>query len=234
MAMIGTGLGGEQDLGAAGGRRSVRVLNVNQACFIAGTMIATPRGERAVETLRSGDSVHTVDNGLQRLMWVGGGSVVAQDAALPVCISAGVLNNNRDLWVSGNHLVMLTGVDCQRLFGEAEVLVAAAHLLGLAGVFRAVGVGRVRYHQLALAQHQLVIADGAAAATLHPDCPMLKALPYCAADVVPNQRHDRSHTTIAARRVLQANEALAFIRLQVARQRVLRPADRCELGACAA
>ncbi|MGO4907282.1 Hint domain-containing protein [Pseudorhodobacter sp. W20_MBD10_FR17] len=234
MATINTGWGGGQDLGAASERWTTQSLNGNQASFIAGTMIATPKGARAVETLRSGDLVETVDNGPQRVSWVGGRSVIAQASALPVCISAGVLSNDRDLWLSGDHLVLLSGVDCQRLFREAEVLVAAAHLLRLPGVFRAVGVGRVSYHQLLLAQHQLVIADGIPAETLHLERQMSIVFPCRAAKVAANPAHDRVQAMPAARRVLQADEALALIGRRVVRQRIMRPADRCELGARAA
>lgn len=41
-------------------------------CFTAGTMIATPDGERAIETLKVGDLVETLDNGPQAIRWIGG------------------------------------------------------------------------------------------------------------------------------------------------------------------
>ncbi len=226
------------DADEANGVWSTRFLNGNPVCFVAGTMIATPSGERAVETLRAGDWVDTVDDGPQRLLWVGGGAVVAQDEALPVCISAGVLNNDRDLWVSGQHLLMLSGIDCDLLFGEAEVLVAAKHLLGLAGVYRAVGVGKVSYHHLLMERHQLIIADGTEAETLHPGRQVFEALPQRAIaslrQVMLDHELDQTGIKPAARRVLLAHEAKVLVGRRVAQHRIMRPADRSEMGRHAA
>ncbi len=40
-------------------------------CFTPNTMIATPLGSRAIETLKAGDLVITADNGLQPIRWIG-------------------------------------------------------------------------------------------------------------------------------------------------------------------
>ena len=40
-------------------------------CFTPGTLIATPRGEVAVEELRVGDKIITRDNGMQEIRWLG-------------------------------------------------------------------------------------------------------------------------------------------------------------------
>ncbi len=207
-------------------------------CFVAGTMIATPKGERAVESFRAGDLVETLDNGPMPLLWVGGGTVVAQDEALPVCISAGVLDNDRDLWLSGQHLVLVDGADCELLFGEAEVLVAAKHLLRLPGVFCAVGMAKVSYHHLLLERHQLVLADGTAAETLYPGPQVFEALPQRAIDglnaVMWGHERDRIGTAPAVRRVLQAHAARVLVGRRVALDRVMRPMDCSEYAGIAA
>src|SRR5690606_32383544 len=46
-------------------------VSITPICFTSGTLIATPDGERAVETLRPGDLVMTRDHGPQELRWVG-------------------------------------------------------------------------------------------------------------------------------------------------------------------
>ncbi|WP_022704458.1 Hint domain-containing protein [Pseudorhodobacter ferrugineus] len=217
---------------------STRFLNGNPVCFVAGTMIATPDGERGVETLRAGDLVDTLDDGPQPLLWVGGGTVVAQDEALPVCISQGVLDNDADLWVSGQHLVMLDGADCELLFGEAEVLVAAKHLLGLPGVYRAIGTGKVSYHHLLLEQHQLVIAQGTAAETLYPGPQVFDALPHRAVDslraVLLDYEMERIGAKPAVRRVLLAHEAKVLIGRRLASAKINQPPNHCNRGALAA
>jgi len=217
---------------------STRFLNGNPACFVAGTMIATPKGQRAVESLRAGDLVDTLDDGPMPLIWASGGTVIAQDEALPVCISAGVLDSDRDLWVSGQHLVMVDCADCELLFGEAEVLVAAKHLLGLPGVFRAVGMAKVSYHHLLLEHHQLVIADGTAAETLYPGPQVFEALPRRTTDaliaVMLEYERDRIGAAPAVRRVLQAHEARVLVGRRVAQGRVMRPTDCSQYAGIAA
>ncbi len=107
-------------------------------CFTPGTLILTDRGEVAVETLRPGDLVMTRDNGLQPIRWVGRkeldfAQLVALPALRPVRIAAGAMGLNtpaRDLLVSPQHRVMIEGPWAEMLFGDAEVLVAATHLLG--------------------------------------------------------------------------------------------------------
>lgn len=217
---------------------STRFLNGNPVCFVAGTMISTPTGERAVESLRAGDFVNTLDDGPLPLLWVGGGTVVAHGDALPVCISAGVFDNDRDLWVSGQHLVLLTGADCELLFGEAEVLVAAKHLLGLPGVFRTAGIGKVSYFHLLLEHHHLVIADGTATESLYPGRQVFMALPHRAVvglrEAMLAHGVNWTNTMATVRRVLQAHESQVLVGRRLASGRIMRSADRCELGAIAA
>ncbi len=217
---------------------STRFLNGNPVCFVAGTMIQTPLGPRPVEQLQAGDLVDTLDDGPQPLIWVGGGSVIAQEEALPVCISAGVLDNDRDLWVSGQHLLMLSGPDCELLFGESEVLVAAKHLLSLAGVYRAIGTGKVSYHHILMQQHHLVLAEGTAAETLFPGPQVFETLSsrnvasleqvLLASEMVGHYPHS------AARRVLLAHEARVLLRRRMERSYIQRKAGGLTVQARAA
>ncbi len=92
-------------------------LNV---CFLAGTHIATPDGERRVETLRAGDLVLTLVNETlvaKPITWVGyQHTIIAGEAAnerYPVRIRAGAFNDNepkRDLLVTPEHCVFYQGV----------------------------------------------------------------------------------------------------------------------------
>ncbi len=209
---------------------STRFLNGNPVCFEAGTLIATPQGPRRIEHLRVGDLVDTLDDGPQPLRWVGGGPVMAQDAALPVRIAAGVLDNDNVLSVSGQHLVMLDGVDCELLFGEAEVLVAAKDLQGLPGVSQETACRRVRYHHLMLDRHQILLAEGAAAESLHPGPMALAALPRRAlaelqANFLPYELERLAHQP-SARRVLKSHEA----RVLVGRRAAMGPARMPGVG----
>lgn len=99
-------------------------------------MVATIRGEVALDQLRIGDRVLTRDNGLQELRWL----AVQQDAATaPIRISAGALGPGypqSDLLVSPQHRVVVTGEIALMLFDAPEAEVAAQALLGLAGISR--------------------------------------------------------------------------------------------------
>ena len=73
-------------------------------CFMAGTMIATPEGERAIETLKRGDLVLTTDGVAKKVCWLGRqtvSSIFADPArSWPIRIKAGALGENipsRDL-----------------------------------------------------------------------------------------------------------------------------------------
>jgi len=146
-------------------------------CFVAGTRIATPQGPRAVQDLRAGDLVLTADDGAQPVRWTDGWSLMPDPEARPIRFAAGVLGNGRALRVSPLHAVLIGGADCELLFGEAEVLVAARDLLGLPGVSVQPGPGVVRYHHILMDRHHILFAEGAAAESLHPGPVALEALP---------------------------------------------------------
>ena len=89
-------------------------------CFLPGVMIATPDGERAVETLRAGDAVLAVEHGRQvirRLVWAGSDPVVVPDdrceaERLPVRIRRDALADgvpHADLLVTPEHCLLLEG-----------------------------------------------------------------------------------------------------------------------------
>ena len=111
-------------------------------CFTPGTLIATPKGEKPVETLKVGDRVITRDNGIQEIRWLGSRHLkpveMARNAHLrPVRIKAGSLGNGlpeRDMMLSPNHRVLVSNDKTALYFDESEVLVAAKHLTGLSGV----------------------------------------------------------------------------------------------------
>ena len=92
---------------------------VSFACFLRGTLIATPDGERPVETLQPGDKVTTASGAVATVKWVGhrtlyGPHISKENAirAFPVRIAAGALAPNipaRDLYVSPYHHMYFDG-----------------------------------------------------------------------------------------------------------------------------
>lgn len=92
---------------------------VSFACFLRGTLIATPDGERPVETLQPGDKVKTASGGVATVKWVGHRTLYGEHIpdehairAFPVRISASALAPNipvRDLYVSPYHHMYFDG-----------------------------------------------------------------------------------------------------------------------------
>ncbi|MCM2561783.1 Hint domain-containing protein [Lutimaribacter sp. EGI FJ00015] len=128
-------------------------------CFVAGTLIATSSGQVPVEWLSPGDMVLTRDDGPQPLRWVGRRTVTARGAYAPICIRAGAFGAHQELWVSPEHRILIRDSLAELLFGEAEVLVAAKHLVNDHSVRRIEG-GEVEYCHLMFDRHQVVISEG--------------------------------------------------------------------------
>jgi Ca2+-binding RTX toxin-like protein len=145
------------------------------ACFTPGAMVLTETGEVPVENLRAGDRVLTRDNGYQPIRWTGRrelshAELIVEPRFNPVFIAKGALGNNlpeRDMMVSPQHRMLITGPRAELLFGENEVLVAAKHLLGMAGVEQRVSKG-VTYIHILFDQHEIVRADGAWSESFQP------------------------------------------------------------------
>ncbi|WP_459614865.1 Hint domain-containing protein [Bordetella sp. 2513F-2] len=85
-------------------------------CFAAGTLIATPAGEVAVETLKIGDLVTTAEGKHVPVKWVGRQTVRNLYSAVklqPVRVSAGALGAgkpSRDLVLTASHGLIIDGL----------------------------------------------------------------------------------------------------------------------------
>ncbi|SDO04762.1 Hint domain-containing protein [Lutimaribacter pacificus] len=128
-------------------------------CFVAGTLIRTPTGDVPVDWLQPGDPVMTRDEGPQPLRWIGRRKVAAIGAFAPICIRAGTFGPHHELWVSPEHRILIRDSLAELLFGEAEVLVAAKHLVNDATV-RRIETGEVEYFHLMFDRHQVVFSEG--------------------------------------------------------------------------
>lgn len=161
-------------------------------CFAGGTRIRTRRGEIAVEALRVGDSVLTVDDGYQPIRWIGSRHLSSGDLAMspqlrPIRIRPGALGAGVpevDLVVSPQHRVLVQAAVAERMFGEAEVLVAAKHLLALDGVEVAGAMAGVTYWHILFDGHQLVFSAGAVTESLYTGSEALKSVSTAARDEI--------------------------------------------------
>jgi hypothetical protein len=152
-------------------------------CFTRGTMIATARGEIAVERLAVGDKVITRDNGLQIIRWIGGRRInsdlcLTHRHLAPVRIRKGALGNDlpeRDMMVSPNHRMLVANDKTALHFEDTEVLVAAKHLTGLAGVNVVYDV-QTAYLHLMFDCHEVILSDGAWSESFQPDAQTLAGI----------------------------------------------------------
>ena len=135
-------------------------------CYAPGTLIDTPDGPRAVETLQPGDYVTTRDAGPQVVRWARNSDHpldAVDDDAKPILISAGALGERlpaRDLIVSPQHRI-LVGADGQleEIF-SAEAFVAAKSLIQLPGIRYMRGKKHITWVHFACKRHEIVRANG--------------------------------------------------------------------------
>jgi hypothetical protein len=157
-------------------------------CFTPGALIETVRGPVPVETLRPGDLVLTEDHGPQPLRWLcrtrlGSERLARQPHLAPILIRAGALGPDlpaRDLTVSPQHRMLITGWRAELLFGAAEVLVPALSLVNDRTILREQTAGEVSYLHLLFDRHELVTANGALSESMHAGQLDKSALRPCA------------------------------------------------------
>lgn len=144
-------------------------------CFVAGTKIATPSGDKQVQDLAPGDLVLTQDDGPQELRWIGTRTVAAEGAFAPILIRAGTFGARHDVQVSPLHRVLIRDSLAELLFGEAEVLVNAKDLVNDHSVLRVTG-GTVTYVHLMFDKHQVVFSEGLATESFLPGPQTVKSM----------------------------------------------------------
>ncbi|MFQ6549208.1 Hint domain-containing protein [Aestuariibius sp. 2305UL40-4] len=134
-------------------------------CFAAGTRILCDSGERAIETLSAGDHVWTRDSGFTPISWIGGRTISGLGTMAPIRFSTGVVGNTRNLLVSPNHRMLITGYPAQILYGEDEVLVAAKALINGTTITQTPRP-QITYHHMLFDRHEIVRANGAESESL--------------------------------------------------------------------
>ncbi len=147
-------------------------------CYLRGTPILTPEGERAIEDLCSGDAVVTKFGGVRRIKWIGVQSFAGRFLKdnfemLPVRIKAGALGQgapSRDLFVSPGHSLLLGGQ-----------LILAKFLVNGITVTQEEPPARVDYFNIELETHDCVLAAGIWAES-YAECAVTRGMFHNAAD----------------------------------------------------
>ncbi|MEM9012059.1 MAG: Hint domain-containing protein [Pseudomonadota bacterium] len=162
--------------GGGPGNEALYADFVDVPCFTPGSMVATPQGARAVETLEVGDLVITRDRGLRAIRWVGerrmtGARLQALPHVRPILIRKDAIGPGvpeRDIRVSPQHRVLLEGAACRLQFGVDEILVPAKALVNDDTV-RVDEAGReVTYLHFLFDRHEVLWADAMLTESLHP------------------------------------------------------------------
>jgi hypothetical protein len=126
-------------------------------CFARGTLIATPAGSVAVESLEAGDIVVTASGENTAVTWIGHRrfNLATRPDVAPIRIRTGALAAgvpSRDLLVSPEHAMGLDGK-----------LVPARLLVNGSTIIRDTSMAEITYFHVELPRHDLLLAEGAAA-----------------------------------------------------------------------
>ncbi|WP_298359537.1 Hint domain-containing protein [uncultured Litoreibacter sp.] len=134
-------------------------------CFLEGTKVYSRSGVVPVEALKPGAELLTKDSGYIPLRGIGRFTPSAltirrHPSLLPIIFPKGSIGNNRDLFVSGSHRVLIQNAKAELLFGETETLAPARSLVGHRGIRIADQIVAPTYYHLLLDQHEVICAEG--------------------------------------------------------------------------
>ena len=136
--------------------------------LLKGTLISTPRGEVAIEKLMPGDEVYTSRSGIATVRDVKFRRLLPVESLMapwlrPVIIPKGAFGGGvptKDLVVSPDMKIVLTGINVETLFGEDQVFCSARQLRIDASSTQYLTAPRFDYYQIVLDQQQAIWANG--------------------------------------------------------------------------
>ncbi|MEM9043384.1 MAG: Hint domain-containing protein [Pseudomonadota bacterium] len=120
-----------------------------------GTRIRTPDGEKAIETLKPGDLVETLDSGARQIRWIGIQRFCGKGILAPIALAAGSLGSHDELFLMPEQRVLIRDWRAELLFGEPEVLVPARDLVNDTTI-RPAPTAQATAYQLLLDHHDLI------------------------------------------------------------------------------
>ncbi len=134
-------------------------------CFLKGTLIQTPAGEKPVEDLAIGDLIATYAGEEKPIRWIGRRKFTSETGNwpaqfVPVHVKQGALGQDcptRDLYLSPGHMVYIDGV-----------LVPVTHLVDGKNIEPVVPKpgAAIEYLHIELDDHDLLVSDGAPTGSL--------------------------------------------------------------------
>jgi hypothetical protein len=139
-------------------------VGVAPVCYLRGTSIRTPQGERTIEELKIGDPVVTLSGESKPIKWIGRQRFKKSSQRWPkdfepIRIRRYALDErtpHRDLYVSPNHAIYIDGV-----------LIPAKYLINGLNITQCApeGTNTIDYLHIELFGHDVVYAEGALAET---------------------------------------------------------------------
>ena len=148
---------------------------VSYICFGEGTKIQTKNKLKTVEDLKIGDLVLTRDNGLQPIRWIGCSEVSGRTDAAPIKFLKGAIGNDRELILSPNHKVLVSGWRTELFLGVDEAMVPAKSLINDQTILR-VPQDKIKYYHILLDNHELVLSNGVWTESFYPGPQALRML----------------------------------------------------------
>ncbi|MEX0318628.1 MAG: Hint domain-containing protein [Ruegeria sp.] len=137
-------------------------------CFTAGSRIATPQGQRRIETLVPGDDVTVGDGRSRQVRWIGRRSLSQAELRrnrhlCPIRICADAFGPDkplRDLLVSPQHRLAVSGSQLELCFGNPAMLAPAKSLVDGEQIYQEGADRTVEYIHILFDQHELVNVEG--------------------------------------------------------------------------
>ena len=128
------------------------------ATLLTGTLVETPQGWRAIETLAIGDSVATLDGGFAPITHLQSGLSDAPLWRLP----AGALNNCSDLLLSGDQYIATPETAELDLYDAPYVLLPVSALTGFRGIAPTISTAPYRIFELGFATEEVLYVQSGA------------------------------------------------------------------------
>jgi len=138
-------------------------ITAGVSCFLEGTQIETTDGPKAVEDLLETDTLRLADGGETKMHWLFRQRIETrlEDPAKvnPICITAGTLGNDRDLYVSADHAIGINGY-----------LINAGALVNGTTVYQVADMPQegFTYYHVETDAHELILANGVACESYLP------------------------------------------------------------------
>jgi hypothetical protein len=134
------------------------IVTSTVVCYAAGTLIRTPDGDVAVDTLAIGQDVVSAAGETKTIRWIGHRTIdlarhPQPEMVRPIRIAAGALADNvpaRDLLVSPDHAMLVD-----------NALIPARLLVNNRSITEEIGATTVTYYHVELDRHDIIIAEGA-------------------------------------------------------------------------